>query len=350
MKIKRKYSKRTILGIFATSLLLFSVTFFSNITLYSNAYTTEITVPNTTFVIDIGHGSMHPEVINFVENLTYVGNTVIVCDGTFILPDNTTALFLSSPTLSYTLAEKELIRNWLAGGNKTLFIGGDSDYDGSFSPTAVNDLLSYIDSKLRLDATAIFDTGFNDGAEYRVCAEDYGQSNIAISTSEGCEAGIVLHGPCSILGYDNGDYLDLRSTTIENVEVLLSYSNYSYSEDMDLSNTELDYYNQSSFSGDYPAVICEKIEVESNHSCVILAGESIFADYKKMYDQFTVYGVYNGGIHYGQMFVNNIVNNFASGTLPTLIPEYSKIINQITLVFILGLAIIPLSLKTRRRL
>jgi parallel beta-helix repeat protein len=281
-----------------------------------NAYYTSIEISGANFVFDIYHLPYHNRFDRLIGNLTAAHNTVHICNESFEFEFFTDALFISQPDRNFTLDEKQLVKDWIDQGDKLLFLSGDSDYGGYYDPFPVNDLLNYIDAQIRLDSTSISDPVFNDGASYRVAATEYGSTPTAISLSEGCDAGIMIHGPCAILGFNGSHYEDLREVTYENVEVIISYSENASSSDSDVSMGPTDLYsvNQTD-NGYFPAVVYEKIFTPSGKDChLVLAGESIFADYKDMYDQITETGAYNGGIHYGQKFVNNIINKLVVST------------------------------------
>ncbi|MCG3220818.1 MAG: hypothetical protein H7641_05500 [Candidatus Heimdallarchaeota archaeon] len=318
----------------------------------SEVYFTEITVVGTTTVIDVSRGAFHQDFGNLIGNLTDAFNEVIIATETFELPERTDALFISQPDSGYTVQEMSIILEFLSKGNKTLFIGGDSDYGGYYQPIYVNDLLNFLGSKLRLDSTSISDPIINDGANWRVIAENYGNKTIGDILKQNCDAGISMHGPCAVIGYNDSTVVDLRNNTLEGVEVLLSYSANASSDDSDFSMTEFDLYSKDNLTafenGNYPAVVCETFNIGENTSYIILAGEVIFAEYYKMYDQYTGFGEYNGGIHYGQMFVDNLVNFFLSNStgIP-FVEEYSKF--HIEFLFSLIPAIIFLTLYLRKR-
>ncbi|GAF99980.1 unnamed protein product, partial [marine sediment metagenome] len=123
------------------------------------------------------------------------------------------------------------------------------------------------------------------------------------------------------------NYVDLRSTSFSNVEILVSYSENATSSDSDVSDNlalsdgeTTDRYsrdNQSAYEhGNYPAVVYEKFNLpDSKESHLIVAGEAIYTNYHFMYNQQTESGEYNGGIHYGKKFVDNIINNFIGTTI-----------------------------------
>ena len=139
--------------LFLSSLLLFG--FLAN--LRTNAYITEIKVSGKTIEIDLTKMPIHTELVNFENNLTDAFNTVIISTTSLALSSSTDALVIFQPGFVYTTQEMIDIWDFLATGNKTLFIGGDSDYGGFFLPTYANALLESLGSKIRLDATAISD-------------------------------------------------------------------------------------------------------------------------------------------------------------------------------------------------
>ncbi len=292
------------------------------------AYSSQIDVRGAMFVLDISHEPFHDVLDNLYLNLSESGNAVVLNDAKFRLDSRADALFIPDPYTEFTTIEKQMIKDWFDQGDKLLFISGDSDYGGYFQPSHVNNLLTYLESHVRLDSTAIYDSVYNDDADFRVAAVTYGVTQTALIASEGCMAGIMMHAPCAILGYNDSKYVDLRNTTLPNVEVLLSYSENATSYDSDVSATDTDVYSLDNISayenGNYPAVVYEKISTSgSSDSHLILAGEAIYSDYKNMYSQITENRFYNGNLQYGRMFVNNIINHFVES-------EYDA--NQITFV------------------
>ncbi len=292
---------------------LLIITVLATVSTSSMAYDAPIKVKNKTIMIDLSHGAYHTEVTNFKGNLTAASNTVAMLEGDNYLKNFTSsadALFMSGPKYAYNTTETEAIRSWFDQGNKFLFIGGDSDYGGYYSPVAVNNLLRTLGAHIRLDSTSISDPQNNDGAAYRVAATQLGNGTIGSKVTEGMKAGFILHGPCSILGVNTSDplvpYLDLRTTKLPNVEILASYSAVSVAEDSDGSELPTDLYSTIKTQGNYPAVVVETI----GNSYIVLAGEAMFTDYKSMYNQITETGTYNNGTTYGMMFVNNMINYF----------------------------------------
>lgn len=271
------------------------------------AYESSIEVSGAVVLFDISHDPNHDELEQLEGNFTEAGNTVIYINETFEIPDNADALFIPGSVKEYTTAELTMIKDWYEQGDKLLFIGGDSDFGGYFTPGSLNEVLETIGSKARLDATSISDPDNNDGAAYRCGVTNIATGEAGTMTAkinDGVEGGFILHGPCSILGYDGEEYIDLRTTDVGDIEILASYDEKAVSADSDLSDTPLDMYANLNETGNYPAVIYEPI----GDSHLILAGESMFTYYKNMYNHKTETGVFQDGDTWGRMFVNNVIN------------------------------------------
>ncbi|MCK4972969.1 MAG: hypothetical protein KAS52_06580, partial [Candidatus Heimdallarchaeota archaeon] len=99
------------------------------------AYTSTITTTGATFAFDISHGGYHTTMDDLgpiMDNLTAAGNTVLLINETWELPDAVDALFLTHSDDAFTAAEKADIKAWLGIGDKLLIATGDSDYGGYF--------------------------------------------------------------------------------------------------------------------------------------------------------------------------------------------------------------------------
>ncbi len=291
----------------------------------TQAYTTTITTTGAKIAFDIYHGGYHTTAADLdpiIGNLTAAGNTVLLINETWELPDDVDALFLTQSDDPFTAAEKADVKAWLELDNKLLVASGDSDYGGYFDESNINDLLAYIGTILRLDSTSIADVVYNDDADYRVAAAVFGEGDrpgtghIAGNLTDGMLAGLILHGPCSLLAFDGTYYKDLRGSTFPTiVEVVMWYSENATSSDSDVTAGDTDVYstdNQTLYEhGGYPAIAWENLRhtlVNGTNSAIVLAGEAFYTYYKNMYGQTTESGVYNGGTHYGQMFTNNMIN------------------------------------------
>jgi hypothetical protein len=285
----------------------------------TQAIVSEIEFEGVKIAFDLYHGGYHAnDIDNIVANLS-VANTVVFINETWELPTDLDVLFLTEADSgeNWTTTEIADIADWMALGNKLLWAAGDSDYAGLFDPTKINDVLDELGAIVRLDGSSIEDPDFNDGSAYRVAAPYFGVGDVLYDTapvlnaSEGCTAGAIFHGPCAIIAYDGYYYKDLRygqSIFPERVWTLMRYSENSTALDSDVSDDweGLDLYSNSTVTGDYPALVYEHLIDMDSH--IVLGGEAIYSDYKYMYDQKTENGAYNGGVQFGQVVVNNILN------------------------------------------
>ncbi|MCG3224414.1 MAG: hypothetical protein H7647_08105 [Candidatus Heimdallarchaeota archaeon] len=302
--------------IFALILIVGMITGMTSPTL---AYETSITASGLTVAFDISHGGYHTGVDDLdpiMNNLTAAGNTVLFINETWELPDDVDILFLTQADDYYSRAELCDIFQWYNLGDKLIIASGDSDYGGYFDVGPINEVLDFVYATLRLDGSSIEDPVYNDGSAYRVAATEVGYPNnpeynmpIIANLTEGIEAGVILHGPCGVAGYNyaSESYISLavnKNVIHHKVSMIMMYSENATGIDSDVSEQEWDIYG--GVTGYIPAIVYEVV----GDSHLIVAGEAFYTHYKFMYDQNTEQGTYNGGVHYGQMLTNNILNWF----------------------------------------
>ena len=281
-------------------------------------YPTEIDKHGNVIAFDLYHGGYHSnDIKNLAHNFTAADNLVTYINQTWELPDEVDVLFLTEADAGAEWLPTQVtdIVNWMALGGKLLWVAGDSDYAGLFNPTPINDILSALGAITRMDKTSISDAVYNDGASYRVAATQMGigdpmyDGELIGDLSVNMVAGIICHGPCSIVGYNGTEYVDLRlghSVFPDRLWTIMRYSENATADDSDVSDGPLDLYAYSAESGNYPAVVYEYLDTVNSH--IVASGEAIYSNYKYMYDQRTENGVYNGGHQFGQILVNNILN------------------------------------------
>ena len=319
----------------------------ASMTTTQSIVTTGIEFEGVTIAFDLYHGGYHAkDCKNLIANLTNAGNTVIYINETWELSDDVDVLFLTEADSGedWTPAQQTDVANWMSLGNKLLWGAGDSDYGGLFNQSAINGVLDGLGGITRLDATSIADTVWNDGADYRVAAvqKGYGDSlydaPVVGNLTKNYGAGNIFHGPCSIVGYLPDDPItpikDLRygySVFPQRVWIVLRYSENATSGDADTSEGPFDLYANITLNpetGSYPAMTVEYLPDTEGY--VILTGEAIYSDYKYMYDQKTENGLFNGGVQFGQVVVNNALNYF----LPPPVEKTSYTLALIPLAFI----------------
>jgi len=312
--------------ILTTLFLLFLVT--EQISFVVLVQASEIRLSKKKIAIDIGHSPMHITYDLFKTDYLESGNIVDEIEN-FTNINDYDMLLIPASRINYTSDEMNVIKTWFSNPDKLLWIAGDSDYAGQFiSHKSINPLLEYIDSKLRLDSGAVSDLYSNDGTGYRVIATNPGTGDIGSVVNEGVER-LLLHGPTAVYGMENGNFVDLRTQTIEGIEVLFSYNESAEMLDQDYSNTESDFYISLDEKGNYPAVVYE----DFGESHLIVSGEVLFSTYKNMYGE---EGEHGSPIQ-GKLFVNNLLNYFYKTTSLPII--FLIIIGLLSVVAIIALYI-----------
>ncbi|MFX0124007.1 MAG: BMP family protein [Candidatus Hodarchaeota archaeon] len=267
---------------------------------------------NLHFAFDRTHLSWDTEhnASNLEGNYTAAGSTFSRIEGSFSIPASTNILLIPDVNISYSSSELNEINTWFnEDGPRLLWVGGDSDYAGYFQNTACNELLAYLGTNLRLSSDGINDPIYNDGASYRVAAQTPVSDGVINSIVTTDVSSVIMHAPCSILGYNNttSTVIDLAQSSINNVEVIMRGSTEIYSQDQDLSDGEFDYYATNNINGSYPLMA---IQTMGHKKHVIVSGEVIYSDYRRMYDLITDNGFWNGGVHDGKTLVDNVFSWF----------------------------------------
>ncbi|MCY3412530.1 MAG: hypothetical protein INQ03_12905 [Candidatus Heimdallarchaeota archaeon] len=243
-------------------------------------------VEGKNILIYFGRSNLSFTSINFQQNYTNAGNTVTMTDNydfSSFETDGYNALFLTG-TQNLTTSEIGAITMWFNQGGKMLWVGGDSDFNGYYKADEINPLLSSIGTGLRIDGGSIEDSVVNDGAPYRVLANKRGPNSGLVEYVMQGVSYAAFHGPTAISWFNGVNYVDLRSMTLpESVDIVITSSENAISLDSDLSLNASDFYASNPITGNYPMVATERI----GNSMVVASGESIFSDYKKMYDDFT---------------------------------------------------------------
>ena len=284
------------------------------------AYDSEITVKRADIAFDIYHEGFHTtaaELDPIIGNFTEAGNNAFYINETWELARTVDALFLTGSQISFTTNETADIIEWLEAGERFIFASSDSDYQGYTDYAPLNDLLDSIGAQIRFASVSIEEPVLCDGSAYRAAATVFGTSEMAVTLTTGMYKGFITHGPTAIIGYDGTNVVDIRTVAMDNVSVIMSYSENASAIDSDVSETIFDYYAVEG-GGFYPAVVYEYLVEYDSH--LILSSEAIYSYYKQMYNDLTEKGDYNNGLTYGRMFVNNIINEFIkadSGKAPS---------------------------------
>ena len=265
-------------------------------------------------VFDASHQPPLASVFELQNDLSMYGVDLIILWDEFFIPDGANILLLSAAAIDDTQDEVDQINAWFySEGPHLLWVTGDSDYAGIYSPFSSNSILDSLGSNMRLAADAVSDDINNDAASYRVAVQTpVCEGELSCTFTEGVGSSI-FHGPSSVLGYLDGNVVDLNTDPIDGVEVVMRASSDAYALDQDFSGSELDYYSSNEILGDFPMMAIQDM---GGDKFVIASGEAIFSDYKNMYGMETEQGLngnpeaWNGGFHEGKILVDNVMTWF----------------------------------------
>ena len=231
-------------------------------------------------------GALEPDTqLQAMMNLTWIDWRVVLDE---ITPANLSGakmliLVIADSAQQYSQAELNAISSWFDEGGKTIFVSGDSDFGTDHLRQAqYNAVYEAVGSKLRIDDCQIEDAVSNGGASYRVL----GVSANADSEVEYLVSGVeraLFHSPGPIVGYVNGEWVDLKTKPIENVYILMTSSDTgSIADQSEPSPTVMTVGSE----GNFPLLVME-VDYE-NKNTVFASGESPYDQYMGMYAPETI--------------------------------------------------------------
>jgi hypothetical protein len=195
-------------------------------------------------------------------------------------------LFLGSVYgANFTDAEIAAIVAWFSQGEKTVWVGGDSDYGASTIPFEMNRVLRAIGSKLRLEHTSLEDPITNCGAGYRPRANVTNMDDAEVAgivAGIDTTGGILFHGPTVLYCFDNGMAVPLETMMVDNVYWVMKSGASSIIVDADPTvNPPL--VHEVGAQGSFVVMAVEKYACGKGNSKVIVSGENPYGGYQPMY-------------------------------------------------------------------
>ncbi len=246
-----------------------------------------------TIVFDYSHGqySSYVELMDeWLEgNLSDLGFTVIWAVGGLndsILAD-ADALILGAiyGDNGFTADEVTAVGDWFNAGDRFLWVGGDSDYDGTMVTNNMTLILEEVGSHVYHEPTAIEDPISNAGGSgYRAVANTTSDDAFVADIVEGVDA-VLMHGPTMLYGSDsatpgeNVDPVALETESIANVYPLLYYGDSATITDGDVT------YPYAHDDGDIDGFVAVTLEVAAGAAgtgVIIVSGASPYGDYSPM--------------------------------------------------------------------
>jgi hypothetical protein len=195
-------------------------------------------------------------------------------------------LFLGSVYGSaFTDAEIAAIAAWFGQGEKTIWVGGDSDYGASPVPFEMNRVLRAIGSKLRVEHTSLEDPITNCAAGYRPRANVTNTMDAEVAgivAGINTTKGILFHGPTVLYGFYNGMAVPLETMMVPNVYWVMKSGASGIIVDADPTiNPPL--VHEVGAQGSFVMMAVEKFACGKGSSKVIVSSENPYGGYQPMY-------------------------------------------------------------------
>ncbi len=244
-----------------------------------------------TIVFDISHGQYSSYVHDYEDmdlagNLTEMGYTVVWANSglnTSVLTD-ADGLILGSQygDDGYTTTEIAAIATWFNAGNKFLWTGSDSDYDGASMNANMSAILEDVGSHVYPEQLSISDSYSNCNASYRVVANGT-KAYFGLDVTAGVSA-VLMHGPTCLYGSTSGDGLtpvSLVTGSVPNVYPVLFYGASATIGDSDLVPPTSVHPDEG--VGAFTAMTIEVAAGTAATGVIVVSGASPYGDYKPMF-------------------------------------------------------------------
>ncbi len=318
-------------------------------------------------VFDLSHGQYSSFVHDYDDadlaaNLTEMGYTVVWAFGGI----NTTVLTGATGLIlgcqngdnGFTPAEIADIGTWFNAGNKFLWVGGDSDYDGHTMTNNMSAVLEEVGSHVYHEQLSISDSYSNCDASYRVVANTT-KAYTGLDVTAGV-SGVLMHGPTCLYGSSTGDGanpVSLETGSITNVYPVLFYGASATVGDGDLVPPTSIHPDEA--VGSFAAMTVEVSAGSATTGVIVVSGASPYGDYIPMYAS-----EYYGHDLQGNVLVKNsiawgmnvaIIGAFTTSTSTSTdtstatIPELLGLLSMIITIGSLGVIVVISVLICRSR-
>lgn len=287
MGILRRYWALTLAILLTAQVLAFS--------LYAPAFTLpQAAAKGVKIAFTTGHGEAGrkatlPELANLEGNLTAAGDSTVEINGTITSSALANVQFLILGSVfgkNYTSDEVAAVKSWFETGRKAIWVSSDSDYGGgNYIIVNTNRMLEAIGSKIRVEPTQVLDPVSNAKADYRVVAKVLNTADSEVASIVKGVAGTLYHGPTILAGIQDGKWVPLETTKIENVYWVVKTSADSVITDMDLpKGAEFGpKAHENGAKGSFVIFAVEKFAGPQKNSKIIVTGGAPYGDYEPIY-------------------------------------------------------------------
>jgi len=237
--------------------------------------------------VDLGHGESNKYLNYIMGNITFVTWKVIKGPINASQLKGVDILLLGQPTVAFSPDEMTAIKNWLASGNKVLYVAGDSDYGpGQKTIQQINDLLAAIGTKLRLEHGAVYSDNPDVTAKayYRMLTFVEPDADPLLRTDlikRDVTLPILMHGPGCVVWVDaQGKYHDPVKETFPGLFRLV-WAHKSYMGDNTPPTPYVyDLMAYGKGTGDHDFVMYAAEYWADKNVLIVVAGESLYGDYE----------------------------------------------------------------------
>ncbi|MHA2294466.1 MAG: Heimdall-CTERM domain-containing surface protein [Candidatus Hodarchaeales archaeon] len=278
-----------------------------------------------TVVVDIGQYD-YDDLEHFLDTLEDWGYTVTEHNSTKTEYSSTVltgadVLVLPALTKNLSSASVDAIAAWFEGGSKNLWVSGDSDYgdENATKAASFNRVLEAIDANIFVEATSI-ESDTNFGAAYRVRPTLYSTTTEAAKlVMDAPHTSSEFHGPAAVIGKNStGHYIAIEDTQPTDVEVVIkTATNSIVNKKSAASGSIYGIHDQ----GDEGSFVMMALQTFTGGSKLVVTGESIFSDYKHMFEDPGELGIPQDDAY----IVYNTFLWFTGGTRDTTVPTITSI-------------------------
>jgi len=266
-------NKKNLASLFVLFALLFSMV---------AAASAEDTTP-AKVVIDAAHDTRHAgDLEDLPALLEGWGYTVEVVTDEITADVLSGAKILLVPVpqgIPYSQDELNAIKAWFDEGNVSIWVAGDSDYDGPEIIPATNAILTKIGSNIMLENASIEEPteGYNDGSAYRVVVSNW-NAELSITTGVLKE---VFHGPTFLYGLDDGAPVNLTTESVKNVNWVAKTSEEAVVVVHHLTLIKTPGLEDGS-KGQFVMMAVQEKAGADKSSKIVVSTEALFCSYKNM--------------------------------------------------------------------
>ncbi len=226
----------------------------------------------------------------------------------------------------YLPTEVTAVADWFNAGNKFLWVGGESDFvEAGGGQVVLNNqtlILEAVGSHVYHEPTAVQDPASFAGAAYRPVANITGTDPYVASIVNGV-TDVLVHSPTCLYGSNSAtpgegvSPVALETTSIDNVYVLLQFSNNGTIVDSDITYP---YAHTNGQRGAFAAMTMEVDAGEDGSGVIVVSGGNVIGHYWPMMEDMYAGRVGLNGLFLVRQAIDFGMKTAAPEVIPTTTP------------------------------